>query len=380
MGKTHRKTQQGTKMPDGARQSGTSSRNQRRSGPLLREVQVSKKLSWLLRHGAEKEGLKLGPGGYVNVADLLNNRMIKSSHVTFEEIKRAVENNEKQRFGLVYSVPPPQGARLESASSEGEVGEAVVTRVPEFQGSDEEQEVANALAGQSLDETVNAKTTGISEKSSSTSDALAKVDSNPYHYLIRANQGHSIKLADANLLTPITLEAGNLPDTVVHGTRHEVWPMILSTGGLKPMRRNHVHFATGVPEQLQHKNEVVPSAGGFRSLSEKDPSTPEVISGMRSTTTILIFLDLKKALERGLKFWMSENGVVLTEGGEDGVVPVACFERVEDKTGNALVENGEFVAEVKGLARGSSRKGKSKNTRPKLNTANKKTSDSNDDE
>ena len=40
-------------------------------GGLPREVQVSKKISWLLRHGAEQEGLKLGDGGYVNVADVV---------------------------------------------------------------------------------------------------------------------------------------------------------------------------------------------------------------------------------------------------------------------------------------------------------------------
>ena len=38
---------------------------------LSREVQVSKKLSWLLRHGAEKEGLKLGSGGYINVEEVV---------------------------------------------------------------------------------------------------------------------------------------------------------------------------------------------------------------------------------------------------------------------------------------------------------------------
>ena len=42
------------------------------AGRLSREVQVSKKLSWLLRHGAEKDGLKLGPGGYANVAEVVS--------------------------------------------------------------------------------------------------------------------------------------------------------------------------------------------------------------------------------------------------------------------------------------------------------------------
>ena len=38
---------------------------------MSREVQVSKKISWLLRHGAEKEGLTLGHGGYANVNDVV---------------------------------------------------------------------------------------------------------------------------------------------------------------------------------------------------------------------------------------------------------------------------------------------------------------------
>ena len=40
-------------------------------GPLPREVLVSKKMSWLLRHGAESEKLKLGVGGYINVKDVV---------------------------------------------------------------------------------------------------------------------------------------------------------------------------------------------------------------------------------------------------------------------------------------------------------------------
>lgn len=37
-----------------------------------RDVQVSRKVSWLLRHGAGSEGLKLGKGGYVNVKDVVS--------------------------------------------------------------------------------------------------------------------------------------------------------------------------------------------------------------------------------------------------------------------------------------------------------------------
>lgn len=45
-------------------------------GPMPREVQVSKKLSWLLRHGAEKEGLTMGKGGYICLADVVSRRTL----------------------------------------------------------------------------------------------------------------------------------------------------------------------------------------------------------------------------------------------------------------------------------------------------------------
>ncbi|KAI4252750.1 MAG: hypothetical protein LQ352_004106, partial [Teloschistes flavicans] len=35
-----------------------------------REETISKAMSYVLRHGAEKEGLKLNEGGYVNCQDL----------------------------------------------------------------------------------------------------------------------------------------------------------------------------------------------------------------------------------------------------------------------------------------------------------------------
>ena len=39
--------------------------------PLSREVTISKKISYILRHGAEREGLKLDQNGYANCADLV---------------------------------------------------------------------------------------------------------------------------------------------------------------------------------------------------------------------------------------------------------------------------------------------------------------------
>jgi RNA:NAD 2'-phosphotransferase (TPT1/KptA family) len=43
-----------------------------RGGPMPRDVQVSKALSKLLRHSAEKEGLKLDEAGYINLKDVVS--------------------------------------------------------------------------------------------------------------------------------------------------------------------------------------------------------------------------------------------------------------------------------------------------------------------
>ncbi|KAL6267454.1 hypothetical protein P5V15_000530 [Pogonomyrmex californicus] len=62
-----------------------------------RDIALSKKLSYLLRHGAVKEGLNIKPNGFVTVNELLN----KSLHwCTIDDIKRIVEKNNKQRFTL----------------------------------------------------------------------------------------------------------------------------------------------------------------------------------------------------------------------------------------------------------------------------------------
>lgn len=48
------------------------SRGQGRGGQgQSRDVQISKALSLLLRHAAEKEGLKMNGQGYANVADVV---------------------------------------------------------------------------------------------------------------------------------------------------------------------------------------------------------------------------------------------------------------------------------------------------------------------
>ncbi|KAF9219719.1 hypothetical protein BS17DRAFT_769789 [Gyrodon lividus] len=136
---------------------------------------------------------------------------------------------------------------------------------------------------------------------------------------IRANQGHSMK--DVKLdLQPI-LSASDIP-MAVHGTTREAWKFIgkhllvliralshprssLATQGLSKMARNHIHLAQGVPGD-------------------------NVMSGMRRSSQILIFVDVQKALDAGIKFHLSTNGVVLTEGNAAGFLLPELFQRVEN--------------------------------------------------
>ncbi|XP_071936052.1 uncharacterized protein [Coffea arabica] len=52
------------------------------------------------------------------------------------------------------------------------------------------------------------------------------------------------------------------------------------------------------------------------------------VPGMRRDVNILIFLDVRKALEEGMKLYISDNKVILTEGFE-GVVPAKYFQKIE---------------------------------------------------
>ncbi|XP_039129626.1 tRNA 2'-phosphotransferase 1-like [Dioscorea cayenensis subsp. rotundata] len=120
--------------------------------------------------------------------------------------------------------------------------------------------------------------------------------------LIRANQGHTIAtISSESLLQPI-LSAEEVP-VCVHGTYKKNLESILQSG-LKRMARLHVHFSCGLPTDGQ------------------------IISGMRRDVNVLVFLDVRMALEEGMKLYISDNKVILTEGF-DGVVPVKFFEKIE---------------------------------------------------
>jgi 2'-phosphotransferase len=122
--------------------------------------------------------------------------------------------------------------------------------------------------------------------------------------MIRANQGHSGKIAelinDAKYLTEIE-DASEVP-LCVHGTYKRFKESILK-GGLSRMSRKHIHCAGGM--------------------------YGEVTSGMRGDCDMYIYIDVKKAMGDGITFYKSDNDVILTTG-VDGILDAKYFEKIEN--------------------------------------------------
>ncbi|KLO17992.1 hypothetical protein SCHPADRAFT_820636 [Schizopora paradoxa] len=202
------------------------------------EVRISKTLSYILRHGAKSEGLRMREDGYVQVRDLLT--LPKMSSLNIMSLEKIVKEDSKMRYHLLFE---PKGDASESSAR-----------------------------------------------------------MNPDCWWIRANQGHSLK--DVKLDHAPLTDSGQVP-MAVHGTTLSAWKSI-QTQGLSRMKRQHIHLAQGV-------------AG------------TGVVSGMRNSSEVLIFIDLEKAMKAGIKFVLSSNGVVLTEGDENGFLHPQFFRRVEGK-------------------------------------------------
>ncbi len=134
-----------------------------------------------------------------------------------------------------------------------------------------------------------------------------------------------MSVSSEQIHTPILLTDTNCPELVVHGTSKSAWKEIEHSGGLKPMSRKHIHFATRLPEKMPPLNR------DFQSQSKpKVGAGDPVISGMRISATVVIWVDVKKSLEGGVKWWRSENDVILTEGvGEPRILGFEWFKWVE---------------------------------------------------
>jgi 2'-phosphotransferase len=83
--------------PRGNRRGGGGGGGRRHDDP---NVKISKNLSYLLRHGAEKEGLAMRQDGFVKLDDILAKDFYKSKKIEFAKVKEIVDTNDKKRFEL----------------------------------------------------------------------------------------------------------------------------------------------------------------------------------------------------------------------------------------------------------------------------------------
>ncbi|KAJ0002892.1 hypothetical protein NQD34_008041, partial [Periophthalmus magnuspinnatus] len=175
-----------------------------------RDVQLSKSLSYVLRHGASQMGFQMSTGkvckisnskhnlnvnvtdcsfsdGFLYVEDLLAHPQFRSW--CLDDVKRVVESNDKQRFKLQ---PHAENGRLQ----------------------------------------------------------------------IRANQGHSLQVKDLEL-KPVLAGFPDCPPEAVHGSFLRNWTSI-QQHGLSRMKRSHIHLAPGLPgEENVISGKYLPSCMSF---------------------------------------------------------------------------------------------------------------------
>lgn len=161
---------------------------------------LSKKLSYVLRHGALKENLDISSDGFVLLDDLvitctfyvslINNsiqlKLPRFKGVTYPDIQLVVDNNDKKRFELIQKEEDDQ-------------------------------------------------------------------------FYIRATQGHSLNVVQTDELLE---KLDKVTTDVIHGTTLKAWETIKKEG-LSKMNRIHIHFAIGLPNDPKVKSGVRKSSEVF---------------------------------------------------------------------------------------------------------------------
>ncbi|XP_026192400.1 tRNA 2'-phosphotransferase 1 [Cyclospora cayetanensis] len=252
-------------------------------------TKFSRRLTKLLRHEGPRMGLFVRPDGFVSVVAVL--LLAENHQFSISDVFSIVSTDAKQRFQLGIAEVPPS------------------TSLPSAVGLQKSMRILPAGGVCCMQCTGGAATV-----------------------YIRATQGHSIPNVQSDLLCCCINSSEELEDallngpagalreraqargvTLVHGTYLRLWESIKNEG-LKRMGRRHVHFTPFYENK---------SLGCF--------------SGFRASCNLLLILDFEKALGMGLKFFVAANGVVLTEGTEEGIVPFCCIRTsVDRRTGESL--------------------------------------------
>ncbi|VEU19857.1 DEKNAAC100431 [Brettanomyces naardenensis] len=233
---------------------------------------LSRALSKLLRHQAGREHMSIDDRGFMTLDDVLSHRYFKSMKATPDDIFHAVNINDKKRFKIVEV----------SKNSKHE---------------EEENEAVSYEPG--------------------------------CKYIICALQGHSISSV-TNSYAMVELTGDNFPEQIIHGTYYSKLKLIKKSGGLSRMNRNHMHFAEGLPRYMDKRT--------MDEHSQVQSEVPDasIISGMRKNSDVIIYLDVDKVKKSNLVFYRSGNGVILSQGDENGLVSTDYFKRVTDMQGREI--------------------------------------------
>lgn len=181
-------------------------------------TQISKSISYLLRHGAPSENIPYLDDGSILIDNVLKWYNKTSEYqVTYDDIQEIVDSDKKGRY------------------------------------------------------------------------TIKQIDDDSY---VKANQGHSFPVSLE--LSEITVDNVEDFDIILHGTFIEFKKDICSKG-LSVMSRQHIHMI---------------------SLSSPDP-----FKMLRQEIDLFVIINVKQALQDGIKFYISTNNVVLSEGNDEHVIP-----------------------------------------------------------
>lgn len=228
------------------------------------DIQLSKALAYILRHGAAKEFLPVRSDGYIRVDLVLARPRIqkiemsgdgKEGHSpTLKDVQHVLATDTKKRYELAAG----------TADSPTDAGDVYWIR---------------AVQGHSLSQVENLEHMQITPEN--VGQHLRTTSDPPVHF-------------------------------AVHGTTTEAWDKIVASGGLSSMGRNHIHLAI-------------------------DRLGEGVVSGMRQSCTRFVYVDVSKALRDGVPFYISQNGVVLTQGvGDTKKLPLKYVLRTETAEGEIV--------------------------------------------
>nr|XP_023415419.1 tRNA 2'-phosphotransferase 1 isoform X2 [Loxodonta africana] len=252
-----------------------------------RDVQLSKALSYALRHGALKLGLPLGADGFVPLRSLLQLPQFRG--FSAEDVQRVVDTNGKQRFALQPG-DPSTGPLIRANQGHS-------LQVPELELMP--LETPQVLPPVLVHGTFWQHWPSILLKG-----------------LSCRGRTH-IHLAPGLPGDPDVI-SGQFPPQLLPATMS--FQVSLQRSHLPCLRSPHALHV--VPTAPLHTLSRGPQPAQVCWLQPQMPQAPAlaVFAGIRPNCEVAVFINGPLALADGIPFFRSANGVILTPGNADGVL------------------------------------------------------------